>query len=245
MSKTLRIIAHRGYSQLYPENTLPALQAALDAGADAVELDVQMTSDGVPVVFHDATLDRTTGQPGTIAELSFDELQAFSAHEPERLGERFRPTPIPALVDVAQALSARQALVFVEIKRETVPHHAITEAVSAVLKACEPLRERAVIISFDAGIVQAARSIGSSRIGWVLSDWTVDSRDRLETIKPDFVLVDADTLPAAPAPLWEGPWEWVVYEVNAWPQAAKLSQRGVRWIETQAVEAMVTEREKE
>lgn len=244
MSTKLRIIAHRGYSERYPENTLPALQAALTAGADAIELDVQITSDGVPVLFHDATLDRTTGHSGSIAELSFQEVQQLSAHEPSRLGGRFQGTPIPALEEAARQLAASKALVFVEIKRDSVPHHAITDAVSAVFKACQRLGERAVIISFDDRIVQAACSIGKQRVGWVLPDWTVDSRDRLEIIQPDFAFVDADTLPPAPAPLWEGRWEWVVYEINDWPQAAKLAQRGVQWIETQAVDAMVTARNK-
>lgn len=242
MSTTPRIIAHRGYSERYPENTLPALRAAVDAGTDAVELDVQMCLDGVPVVLHDADVERTTGQTGTVAELSLAELQALSAHEPNRLGARFEGTPIPSLAQAAQELAESDALVFVEIKQESVPHHAIPQTITAVLEACEPLGQRAIIISYDDTIVQAARSIGSTRIGWVISDWTMDSRDRLETIKPDFAFVDAATLPPAPAPLWEGPWEWAVYEINNWPQAAELGQRGVRWIETQAVETMVAGR---
>jgi glycerophosphoryl diester phosphodiesterase len=54
------VIAHRGYPQFAPENTLPAFQLALEAGADLVELDYHHTKDGVPIVIHDADLDRTT-----------------------------------------------------------------------------------------------------------------------------------------------------------------------------------------
>jgi glycerophosphoryl diester phosphodiesterase len=54
------VIGHRGYSALAPENTLPSFQLALEAGADLVELDYQHSKDGVPMVIHDAILDRTT-----------------------------------------------------------------------------------------------------------------------------------------------------------------------------------------
>jgi glycerophosphoryl diester phosphodiesterase len=241
MNQHPRIIAHRGYTERYPENTLTALKAAIDAGADAVELDVQLCRDGTPVVFHDATLDRVSGESGVVLELGFDELQAFSVHEPERLGEAFKGTRIPSLTAAVQLLaqSGTDTLVFVEIKRETVPYHTIPQAVETILNTCKPLGERAVIISFDADVVQEARSLGDIRVGWVLSDWTTDSQDRLETLQPDFAFVGVDVVPPIPAPLWEGPWEWVVYEINDWPQAVNLARHGFKWIETQAVETLV------
>jgi glycerophosphoryl diester phosphodiesterase len=64
----LLIIAHRGDSANWPENTLPAFRAALDVGADLIELDVQMTRDGEVVVIHDPVLDRTTSGKGKVGE---------------------------------------------------------------------------------------------------------------------------------------------------------------------------------
>src|SRR3954454_640472 len=63
-SPRVLVIAHRGNSSVAPENTLPAFQSALDAKADLVELDYYHSADGVPVVMHDATLDRTTNSEG-------------------------------------------------------------------------------------------------------------------------------------------------------------------------------------
>ena len=60
------VIAHRGSSAEAPENTLPAFEAAVRRGADAVELDVRLTADGAPVVIHDETLDRTTDRTGPV-----------------------------------------------------------------------------------------------------------------------------------------------------------------------------------
>lgn len=242
MSEQVRIIAHRGYSQRYPENTLPALLAATDAGVDAVELDVQFCRDETPVVLHDATLDRVSGSSGSVLDLSFDELQAFSVHEPARLGDKFQGTRIPSLHQAAEALKHASATVFIEIKADTVPHHTIPQAVEAVLDACKPLAERAIIISFDERIVREARSLSHKRVGWVLSDWSSSSRERLETLQPDFAFIGTDALPPTPVQPWEGPWDWVVYEINEWTQAEEFAQRGFRWIETQAVEALLAGR---
>jgi glycerophosphoryl diester phosphodiesterase len=240
MTEPARIIAHRGYAERYPENTVPAFQAALDAGADAVELDVQFSQDGTPVVLHDPTLDRLAGRSGEVASMTLEELRAISVHEPERFGDRFEGTKIPTLAEVVEALRRTpQALAFIDIKRDTLARHAIPQAVETVLDICEPLGERAVILSFDGTVVQEARSLGKRRVGWALSEWNTGARDRLETIQPDFAFVDNRLLPPPPTPLWEGPWEWVVYEINDAQRAAELARRGFRWIETQAVEALV------
>lgn len=79
------VIAHRGASGRYPENTLLAFREALAAGADAVELDVRLTADRVPVVIHDSTVDRTTDGHGPVAGLSFEALGQLDAGRGERV----------------------------------------------------------------------------------------------------------------------------------------------------------------
>ena len=72
-------IAHRGASGTFPENTLSAFRAAIDAGADMCELDVQLTRDGAVVVIHDETVDRTTDGTGEVAALTLEEIQRLDA----------------------------------------------------------------------------------------------------------------------------------------------------------------------
>jgi glycerophosphoryl diester phosphodiesterase len=79
------IIAHRGASGRAPENTIRAFELALEEGADAFELDVHVTADGVPVVVHDPTLDRTTDATGRVADLPLGRIQEADA------GARFSP----------------------------------------------------------------------------------------------------------------------------------------------------------
>jgi glycerophosphoryl diester phosphodiesterase len=79
------VIAHRGASGSAPENTLEAFDLALRQGADAFELDIRLTADGVPVVIHDPTLERTTGRGDVVAEHTLAEMREADA------GARFSP----------------------------------------------------------------------------------------------------------------------------------------------------------
>jgi glycerophosphoryl diester phosphodiesterase len=72
-------IAHRGASGTFPENTVSAFRAAIDAGADMCELDVQLTRDGAVVVIHDETVDRTTDGKGEVAALTLEEIKRLDA----------------------------------------------------------------------------------------------------------------------------------------------------------------------
>lgn len=136
------LIAHRGASAEAPENTVPAFRRALALGADGLELDVQTTRDGVPVVFHDATLARLTGRRGRIAQLTREELRAV----------RVQGEPIPTLAEVL-ALTRHRAVVQIEIKRG-VP---VAPVVRALLRA--HAATDVMLASFAAAIVDEARRL--------------------------------------------------------------------------------------
>jgi glycerophosphoryl diester phosphodiesterase len=117
----VNIIGHRGAAAVEPENTLRGFRRALDAGAAAVELDVQLTKDGRLAVIHDETVDRTTNGRGRVQDFTLAELQRLDAG----LGER-----IPALEEVVELVRGRGQLL-VELKHP--------EAAPALLRLC---RER-------------------------------------------------------------------------------------------------------
>jgi glycerophosphoryl diester phosphodiesterase len=98
------IVAHRGASSTRPENTLASFDEALRLGARIVELDVRLTRDGVPVVMHDSTVDRTTDGTGAVSELTASEVAALNAGTPES------PEPVPTLGDVLRLVSGRAAV---------------------------------------------------------------------------------------------------------------------------------------
>jgi glycerophosphoryl diester phosphodiesterase len=103
------LIGHRGASGEYPENTLWAFDRALEEGADALELDVRLSADGVPVVIHDATLDRTTDGAGPVRDLSLVALRTLDAGAGERVPtleevlDRYPATPLILEVKAAEA----------------------------------------------------------------------------------------------------------------------------------------------
>jgi glycerophosphoryl diester phosphodiesterase len=108
------VLAHRGYSSRAPENTMAAFRLALEAGADGLELDVQLTRDGEAVVIHDFTLDRTTDGSGFVAQYTLAELRQFDAggwFAPEFAGES-----IPTLAEVCELVKEWKVLLNVELK---------------------------------------------------------------------------------------------------------------------------------
>lgn len=106
-------IAHRGASGRFPENTLSAFRAAIDAGAQMCELDVEGSSDGAIVVIHDETVDRTTDGRGAVRAMTFDELKRLDAGI--RFGNEFKGERIPTLAEVL-ALTEGRCELNIEIK---------------------------------------------------------------------------------------------------------------------------------
>jgi len=92
----IKIAAHRGYSGLYPENTMLAFQKAAEAGTDEIELDVQLSKDGRVVICHDESLERLTGIKSLVRDLSFDDLVKLNTAQVV-YGEKFGHNPIPSL----------------------------------------------------------------------------------------------------------------------------------------------------
>jgi glycerophosphoryl diester phosphodiesterase len=115
------IIAHRGYRAKYPENTLVAFQAAIDAGADMIELDVLLTKDRKMVVIHDESLGRTTNGRGMVSDCTLSQLKALDAGS--WFDPCFKEERLPTLEEVLDEVGGRVPL-NIEIKRSAYePHH--------------------------------------------------------------------------------------------------------------------------
>ncbi len=111
------VIAHRGYSDKAPENTLAAFQKAIDIGADYYELDVHKTKDNKLVVIHDKSVDRTcsNNKTGKITELNFTDLQDIRVGFSEKFGETYQNEKIPTLKESLE-LAKGKIKVCIEIK---------------------------------------------------------------------------------------------------------------------------------
>lgn len=150
----LHRVAHRGYCTVTPENTLPAFTAAVRAGATFVEFDVRVTADGVPVVIHDRTVDRTTSGSGQVWDLSYDQiatLDAGSWFDPGFAGLR-----VPTLAETLDLLAPTEPGLLVEIK----PPATLDEVKAVMAELTErDLLDRSVVQSFDTDVLRKARDV--------------------------------------------------------------------------------------
>ncbi len=158
------VMAHQGGDGERPSNTMAAFAHADALGVDVLEMDIHSTSDGVLVVIHDATLDRTTDGEGRVNDLTFEQLQTFDAayHWPTLDDEEGSPiddfpyrgtgVTIPALEEVLRAFPDR--LMNIEIKQRTP---SITQPLCDLLRATD-MTERALIASFDGATIREFRA---------------------------------------------------------------------------------------
>ena len=141
----LRVFGHRGFPEVAPELTLAGFEAALDAGADGIELDVRLCSTGEVVVIHDATLGRTTDGHGFVRKKSLQELKQYDAgsyYHPRFAGQR-----IPTLAEVFELVDQR-GLVNVEIKGRGYPKEEIERKVLETIYRFG-VEDRTIISSFN------------------------------------------------------------------------------------------------
>lgn len=145
-------VAHRGGAALAPENTMAAFRYALTLPVDAIELDVQMSSDGHIIVFHDETVERLTNGQGNILDLdlaylrSLDAAACFPGGWPE-------PQRIPTLAEVLNLVRKSQIQVYIEIKlsRRSGVYRRYPGIAEAVVRdvLAEDMLERVLVMSFD------------------------------------------------------------------------------------------------
>ena len=140
-----QIIAHRGYSDVFPENTLAAFQGALDIGVDYIELDVQLTKDGQAVISHDDTLLRTTGLDARICDLTCDELEELDAGG--WFDASFADERIPTLREALELIRDTDCHVYLELKDiGEIP--GFEETILEIADACH-MTERCLFASFQ------------------------------------------------------------------------------------------------
>lgn len=148
----VQIIAHRGYSARAPENTIAALDLALDRGATAVEFDLHTAGDGTPVLLHDETLNRTTNGRGHVTERTAEQLATLDAGR--WFHRDFRGEPLPTLAAALDSIRPRVETVFAEIKG--VRELGDIERVVAVTREAG-LLERTVFISMEWTLLDEVR----------------------------------------------------------------------------------------
>ena len=148
----MMVAAHRGDSDHYPENTMTAFRAAIDVGSDMIETDVRMTKDGVLVLIHDRTVDRTTDGTGYVKDMTFAQLRALNA------GTAEQPQIIPTLEELLELLQGSGVMLNLEVKeyQEEGNEARSRECVDKCVALIERygLEEMMLFNSFDAPVLE-------------------------------------------------------------------------------------------
>lgn len=139
-------IAHRGFSGVYPENTMIAFEKAIEAGCDGIELDVQLTKDGVPVIMHDEKVDRTTDGTGFVKDYTFSKIRKLNAKYRYEKFDIF--CEVPSLREYFELVKDKNIFTNVELKNSVVLYENLEEKVLDLIDEYN-LRDRIIISSFN------------------------------------------------------------------------------------------------
>lgn len=148
------LVAHRGFSSIYPENTIPAFEGAAEAGFWGAECDIHTTKDGKWVVIHDDEISHHTNGEGEIEEMTFDELMKFSVDNGKGI-EKYGTLPIPTLEEYLDVCVKGNIVPVIEIKK------CETKYLPSLKKTIDEygLSEKAVFISFTAEYLTEYRNL--------------------------------------------------------------------------------------
>ena len=181
-----KILAHRGASAYYPENTMEAFEAAVQQGADGFELDVHLSKDGHVVVFHDASLERVSNGKGLVVEYTLSELKQL-----EVSGCR-----IPTLSEVYELAAAKGMFVNVELKTAQPLYPEMPEKLLQ-LEAEHKMEEQVLYSSFNHYVLKELQALKPSVKTGLLYDcglvdpWVYAKYVKADAIHPYHYIIEA------------------------------------------------------
>jgi glycerophosphoryl diester phosphodiesterase len=228
-----RLFAHRGGGTLAPENTLAAIRLGQSLGYTAHEIDVKLSRDGVPVLMHDATLERTTNGQGRAADLDWRELRKLDAggwHS-----DPYRGEPVPSFEEATQLFRSQGTTVDIEIKPtpgfDAETGRRVALATRELWKGA-PVAPFFSSFSFEA-LMAAKQAAPEIERGWLIDRFTEADWERLRaldaiSLNTSYKKFDVSLLPR----VHEAGYRVMLYTVNEPDLAAQLLAAGVDGIFT-------------
>lgn len=227
------IIGHRGAAGLAPENTIAAIRAATAAGARWVELDIALTRDGIPVLLHDARLERTTDGEGAVADTDWRDLAALDAGSwfaPRFLGQR-----VPSLAEAIEELGRCGLGANLEIKAAPGRAEATALALVGTLRRHWPGHlPPPLVSSFDRAALAAVRKADPELLlGYLAEGLELGWREQARQLGcASLHLAHAKLAPESFAAAKESGLPLLLYTVNDPEEARRLHGAGAASIFT-------------
>lgn len=174
--KIPKIIGHRGAKGYAPENTIESVHTAADMGVEWVELDVKLTRDGVPIIFHDETLDRTTNGSGNVADTLYEDIRQLEAGS--WFADSFAGIKIPTLEEICEVLIELDLGLNLEIKPCPGREKETAEIALDELSRMWDDHDRLLISSFSHVSLETARDMARDwHRGLLMSEWLPNWKD--------------------------------------------------------------------
>lgn len=176
-NRTMKVWAHRGASGHAPENTLPAFELAHTLGADGIELDVQLTKDGVPVVIHDEWIDRVSDGMGCVRNYTLEELRNFNMN---KNFPAYGKVIIPTLAEVYDLVRKTDMVINLELKNSVIFYEGLEEKVLRLAEE-QGLAGRVIYSSFNHySMRKIKRLLPGARVAFLYSNGILDIADYAE-----------------------------------------------------------------
>ncbi|XP_034044137.1 glycerophosphodiester phosphodiesterase 1 [Thalassophryne amazonica] len=150
------VVAHRGGGHDAPENTIAAIREAHKNGATGVELDLEFSADGIPILMHDETVDRTTNGSGSLTQLSVSDLRKLDAAAKHRLRDTFAGEKVPTLKEAVEECIRLQLTIYFDVKGH--PDEAAA-ALKDLFKKHPVLYNSSIVCSFEPKVIYRMRQI--------------------------------------------------------------------------------------
>lgn len=231
-------VAHRGYAAAFPENTLIALDAACQAGAEFVEVDIQLSADLVPVLFHDRDLQRLCQQSGAIHDYNFTQLQEFNVSDTPKFGEQYADNKITSLNTFISYLKEHPELnAFIELKRSMIDEFGEEQVLNILLPLFEGMKEQISFISYNQSILKNIHNNSNYMTGIVVDEWSDFNKDA--DWQSEWLFCSAEGLPADDSEL-KIKSKIAIFEVGDIELANKLLTRGIQYLETFRIKEMLS-----
>jgi glycerophosphoryl diester phosphodiesterase len=180
-----------------------------------------------------------TGIRKSLLDSEFRDITEYRAAQSERFGNRFQTTAIATLYETVEMLrDYPHVTAFVEIKRESLARFGIGETLMKIFDAIETIREQCVIISFEYNALAVAREMEGCKIGWVLRNYNDESRASAELLQPEVLCCNLEKISKKEG-LWEGPWQWMLYQTSDPSQIQHYGAMGVDYLETDDITIML------
>lgn len=176
----MKNFAHRGFSGKYPENTMLAFKKAVEAGADGIELDVQLTKDGEVVIIHDEKVDRTTNGAGNVRDFTLAELRKLDASY--IYTGKMDVNPVPTFEEYCEWVKDLPIVTNIELKTGVYPYPGIEAKVWKILQKYN-LQDKVIISSFNHySILQMRKLAPQLQYGLLTESWLVNPGVYVESV---------------------------------------------------------------